>query len=79
MGVRKLRKLSPSRPKRALLLHEVIRDDNLANNGEVLKIFGLLIIIFRVGSQIMKQFIPVVVTPVGGHYGTMLEDQKMLR
>lgn len=26
-----------------LLLHGVIRDDNLANNGEVLSILGLLI------------------------------------
>ncbi len=33
-------------PSKKLLLHEVIRDDNLANNGEVLIILDLLITLF---------------------------------
>src|SRR3989344_4220425 len=39
-----------------LLLHEVIRDENAANNGGILVIFGSLIIIDCCGPAFMIQF-----------------------
>ena len=40
-----------------LLLHEVIRDDNSANNGEILIIYGSLITIIIFGSINMVQLL----------------------
>ena len=52
-GDKRLRRVDPSKK---LLLHEVIRDDNSANNGGILNNFGLLITIIVVGPSIMVQF-----------------------
>lgn len=53
-GVRYQRGVGPS--KQQLLLSEVIRTDNSANNGGILKFLNPLITIIAIGPVIMVQF-----------------------
>ena len=43
-------------PSKLLLLLAVMRDDNLANNGETFDVFGPLITVFATGPADMVQF-----------------------